>query len=123
MDPAFLRECEEVLFFRRQHGGQKPVRSRVDPEQNRLAMKLSKLKIRCEKALGPHPSQRQLTPDEVKYYYWCLSTDAVEAPPGSMGEDGRQPSHEDPGAASVKLGGAQGAVFADYLCLELECKS
>ena len=118
MDPAFLRECEEVLFFRRQHGGQKPVRSRVDPEQNRLAMKLSKLKIRCEKALGPHPSQRQLTPDEVKYYYWCLSSDAVEAPQALAASPAPSVTDLCPTAASSSNSGKPASTFpaAPGLC-------
>ncbi len=79
MDPLVRKHCDEILAFRRANDGRKPARSRDASEENRIAVQQAKLKIRCDKPLGTKPSQRQLTPDERRYYEWCMSTAALHA--------------------------------------------
>ena len=58
MDPAVRKQCDEILLWRRDHGGQAPTNNRHSYEESRLAKLKSKLKRRCSKALTAHPSGR-----------------------------------------------------------------
>ena len=77
LDAAVRRQCDEILSWRRAHGGQRPVQTRDSCEEGRLALRQAKLKCRRAKALGTKPSERQLNQDEVRYYEWCLSGKAL----------------------------------------------
>lgn len=77
MDASVREKCDEILLWRRSHGGNKPVRSRDLCEESRLAVHLAKLQCRCSKALDAKPSGRQLNQDEVRYFKWCLSDAAL----------------------------------------------
>ena len=65
MDASVRRQCDEILLWRRSHGGQTPKRSRDVCEEDRLAKQQNRLKSRASKAVDAKPSGRQLNQDEV----------------------------------------------------------
>ena len=79
MDPAVRERCDEILSWRRAHGGRAPTVLN-DPlcQQSMLANHKSRLKRRCSKAVSAYPSGRQLNQDEVRYFEWCLSDAALQ---------------------------------------------
>jgi hypothetical protein len=79
MDSSVRQQCDKIWEFRVAHAGREPVRSRHDDHENLLAVKKSKLSSRCNKALGSKPSERELMPEEVAYFKWCLSADALHS--------------------------------------------
>ena len=78
MDPAVRKMCDEIRMWRRAHGDREPRRNSDNREQSRIARHKGNLKSRCSKAIGVHPSQRQLIQDEVRYFEWCLSDAALQ---------------------------------------------
>ena len=92
MNETFEEQCQQIMDFRRVHGGRAPCRSRSDLNEDRLGCMKSNLKRRCQKALGVKPGQSKLTPEQSSHLDWCLSDEAMQA------ADCRAPSdHSDPG--------------------------
>ena len=92
MNETFEKQCQQILDYRRAHGGRAPCQSRQDPNEHRLGMMKSKLKMRCQQANGLKPSQSKLTPEQSSHLDWCLSDEAMQA------ADCRAPSdHSEPG--------------------------
>ena len=91
MNETFEEQCQQIMDFRRVHGGRAPCKSRSDPNEDRLGQMKSKLKMRRQKAVGVKPSQIKLTPEQSSYLDWCLSDEAMHA------ADCRAPSdHSEP---------------------------
>ena len=79
MDSAVRKMCDDILMWRRGHGGRSPKKQSDSlGEQSKLARNKSNLRRRCSKAIGAYPSQRQLNQDEVQYVEWCLSDAALQ---------------------------------------------
>ena len=70
--PEIEKQIDEISAWRNRYGDC-PKRSRDNGEETRLAVSLAKLKIRCQRALGTKPSERQLDIEEVDYLNQCLS--------------------------------------------------
>jgi len=88
---TFEKQCQQILDYRRAHGGRAPCQSKSDPNEHQLGQMKSKLKRRCQKAVGVKPSQIKLTPEQSSHLDWCLSDEALHA------ADCRAPSdHSEP---------------------------
>ena len=71
-------KCDDIVAFRRAHGGREPRRGRRVPrKENTLGIALSKLKMRRHRALNAQPSGRMLTSREAEYLDWALSSSAL----------------------------------------------
>ena len=89
---TFEKQCQQILDYRRAHGGRAPCQSKSDPNEHQLGQMKSKLKRRCQKAVGVKPSQIKLTPEQSSHLDWCLSDGAMQS------VDCRAPSdHSEPG--------------------------
>ena len=74
MEPAFKLACDKTLSFRREHGGRVPTGGpNATRNEGRLANLKSKLRMRCSRALGAKPSERQLSAEKSAYFEWCIS--------------------------------------------------
>ena len=122
LDPVVRERCDEILSWRRAHGGGAPTFPWEDHsmaselhQQRLLADHKNRLKRRCSTAIGPYPSQRQLNQDEVRYFKWCLSAAALqeENPSWITGES------DDGGAAKAS---DQGQRRQAELALDVPCK-
>ena len=76
VDPNTKRVIEKIRAWKHTHNGELPKRRSAEPtEENRLAVHLHKLTMRCNRGLGgDKPSERPLNPVEV-----ALFKDAVTA--------------------------------------------
>ena len=111
--PYDKKTCDAILEHRRGNNGREPCRNRQDPVEDRLAKAKWKLKTRCEKAVGPYPSQRQLAPEEAAYFNWCLSAEAVE-PGGAAGDSAAEVAQfVDESVAGTALGGSRASGSAN----------
>jgi hypothetical protein len=91
MNESFENQCQQILDFRRAHGGRAPCQSRSDHNEHKLGQLKSILKRRCQKALGVTPKLIKLTPEQSSHLDWCLSDEAMHA------ADCRAPSdHSEP---------------------------